>query len=87
MLYHPLELSENQIRLLILRDTGGDLIGELVHVSLDKPPAYSALSYTWGSNIKDRYIQCSFGNEQGIIASTAGLETALKVLHLEHKIN
>jgi hypothetical protein len=46
--YRPLDVSQREIRLLILESGSAELQGRLVHASLEKKPTFEALSYTWG---------------------------------------
>jgi hypothetical protein len=57
--YTPLE--DNQIRLLVLSPGSGndDLVCALTVEDLAKLPAYSALSYVWGSEDRPHRIRCS----------------------------
>ncbi|KAI0483702.1 heterokaryon incompatibility protein-domain-containing protein [Xylaria cf. heliscus] len=50
--YSPLDLSEGEIRLLILEpgDEDQPIAGTLTHTHLKEPRPYQALSYTWGSS-------------------------------------
>ena len=54
--YQPLEDPKTHIRLLKLHEDEGKLSGELLHVQIDHAPPYEALSYTWGTNIQDRFF-------------------------------
>ncbi|RFU33002.1 hypothetical protein B7463_g3338, partial [Scytalidium lignicola] len=62
--YSPLDSSKNQIRLLrFVRSQHGSsfpqkafLSLELYHCSFDSTPKYHALSYVWGSSVKNRPI-------------------------------
>ena len=50
--YNPIE-SPRHTRLLKLKASPAwpdDLIGEILHISLDNPPEYEALSYVWASS-------------------------------------
>lgn len=54
--YHPL-LGESDIRILhIYGSSHGVLFFQLFTVSLHDIPHFEAVSYTWGSNIRDRTI-------------------------------
>jgi hypothetical protein len=52
--WKPLDRPDKMIRLLKLNGGSGELYGSLVSFSLDARdrPAYTALSYTWGSGLK-----------------------------------
>ena len=51
-IYHPLDRSRNEtrlVRLLAAETPTSTIVCELVHVSLEAEPPYEALSYTWDS--------------------------------------
>jgi hypothetical protein len=56
--YEYTPLKENEIRLLeiIPGDLADPLELRLHHVSLDDLPTYGALSYTWGTDMDDRFV-------------------------------
>ncbi|OJJ70249.1 hypothetical protein ASPBRDRAFT_652851 [Aspergillus brasiliensis CBS 101740] len=72
--FHALE-SLKHIRLLRLCGEENDLTlrGDIVHVSLDENPSFTALSYTWGSALKP----FSMRTPEGDIPITASLYYAL----------
>lgn len=78
--YTPLNPTNNEIRLLILRPDlpGSELNCRLSIVSLSTNPTYEAISYAWGSSGSTRQIQIK--GHPHIIG--ANLETALQ--HLRH---
>lgn len=49
--FSPLDPSRRQIRLLHVEPNPSDLRAVLETVSLDDDPRYTALSYTWGTNM------------------------------------
>lgn len=49
--FSPLDPARRQIRLLRLEPTPSDLSAVLETVSLDNDPEYTALSYTWGTEV------------------------------------
>jgi hypothetical protein len=55
--YEPLR-KENEIRLVKLdrRLPGMEISCHLEHIPLDQAPSYEAVSYTWGSSIKDHLV-------------------------------
>ncbi|PMD21171.1 HET-domain-containing protein, partial [Hyaloscypha hepaticicola] len=56
LLYEPLLTSSRQLRLLILNPCTNPkeaIRCTLVKISLDSPPKYEALSYTWGEPVDD----------------------------------
>ena len=68
--YHP--LADNEIRVLQFLPSER-LACRLIHVNLDNPPSYSALSYTWGEPLFSRVI---IVNDQ-ILPITENLYNAL----------
>ena len=63
--YSELDVAKNQIRLLrILPSTSANstLVIEVITASLDEKPDYIALSYVWGSNIRDFDVLCVGGS-------------------------
>ncbi|KAK7702275.1 hypothetical protein SLS64_009853 [Diaporthe eres] len=84
------DLPKDAFRLLSIVNRQGPVIQcTLSTFSLDRPPAYNALSYTWGSAIPgdgltpnlDRTLMCN-GREVPI---TASLEHALRSVPLAHE--
>ena len=74
--YQYQQLKEREIRLLILSagEYNSDLIGMIRHVSIDNPPEYEALSYTWGDSGGTRYsVFC----DKGRLQVTSNLNLAL----------
>lgn len=58
--------------------SGGDEVScSLQHVSLDRPPKFEALSYTWGDACQRRAIKCGEGI---LIRITSNLHGALREL-------
>jgi Heterokaryon incompatibility protein (HET) len=76
--YSPLQQSSSIRVLLVNGSTQKDapLICSLREVSLDKPPAYRALSYAWSGQPLDRPIQCD--GKRLLVSATC--ESALKRL-------
>lgn len=76
--YHPLDSSSSEIRLLELAPGSWyeDIECQLGHALLSEEPVYEALSYTWGDASNRKAITLS-GNTVEI---TANLETALRHL-------
>lgn len=73
--WRPLE-NKRYIRLLLLSKGQGDmdLHGKLEHVSLDDNPKYFAISYAWGSRLK----QFTLKTDEGEIPLTMSLYLALR---------
>ncbi|KAH8777798.1 heterokaryon incompatibility protein-domain-containing protein [Diaporthe sp. PMI_573] len=85
--YEP--LPKDTFRLLTIVDRSGPVIEcTLSTLSLDNPPAYSALSYTWGSAVpgdgltpdRDHTVVC----DGGVVPITASLGHALRSVPLSH---
>jgi hypothetical protein len=76
--YIPLDLSTNEIRLLVLSPgkRTDKIILKLVHVILDGNLSYEALSYTWGDANKVRLVLL----DGCLTTITANLEVALRSL-------
>ena len=74
--YEPLD--EGRIRVLVLHPGSGEdeIRCRLVHVSVESPPGYDALSYVWGDATQRRKLICS----DGFIEVTLNLYTALRYL-------
>ncbi len=76
---YPPIIHDDHIRLLDL-DAGfgkSKLSGRLRTVSLSRTPTYEALSYTWGTPVFSKSIQCS---ENSHVAITSNLGAALRQL-------
>jgi hypothetical protein len=72
------ELEWNEIRLVkILPARMAAIRCEIIHVSLDKPPSYIAISYAWGDAADTRKIQLH-GNTISITSSLHGALDALR---------
>jgi hypothetical protein len=81
---HPLNPTQNQIRLLCLlphHDKQTPIIGKLSVVSLLDKPVYDALSYVWGSPLSWGGLELDGGH----IFIGQNLETALRYLRLSDK--
>ena len=81
--YRPLDRSRREIRVLHLQPRQADgmpkstsLECEIIHVSLDERPSFSALSYTWGNSEVVRRVR--IGNSW--LNITANLHLALSAL-------
>src|SRR5277367_3747830 len=77
--YLPLDVSRNEIRLVILKPSRSfktEVSCTLVHRSLDSEAPFEALSYTWGDASSKRLI---FLNERMFLV-TKNLNTALRQL-------
>lgn len=77
--YRYTPLKDNEIRIIYL-DTGEEtapLSLTLVHVSLENPPEYEALSYCWGSSEQDKQVECRDQSSDGILRITNSLERAI----------
>ncbi|KAF4471491.1 HET-domain-containing [Fusarium albosuccineum] len=77
--YHPLRHDEIRVLKLLPGEAFVDLQCDLLHVPLDRPESYEALSYTWG-NVEESQLMTSGETRFGI---TANLYQAL--VHLRHK--
>lgn len=81
--YFPLSFASNQIRLLSLepaKERSAPLVCSLSKISLNSPPPFEALLYTWGA----------FGDDAVILHSipfkvTANLDSALR--DIRHEIS
>ena len=73
--YEYRTLGDAEIRLLKPKSRS-ELVFELVHVSLDKNPRYSALSYTWGAAL----FPCHISIANHILPITENLRDALQAL-------
>lgn len=81
--YLPLDVSRNEIRLVILKPSrpfNTKPICSIVHLSLDSETPFEALSYTWGDASSRRVI---FINRRKLKV-TGNLETALRHLRYTH---
>jgi Heterokaryon incompatibility protein (HET) len=76
-------LGHNQIRLLQVSDKDGISIYGLHHVSLENPPEFSALSYTWDGQLRDRNLIC---DDSSILKVTQNVEIALSYLNAHAKL-
>ncbi|KAH7304783.1 heterokaryon incompatibility protein-domain-containing protein [Stachybotrys elegans] len=78
--YHPLDISQSDIRLLTLHPGPRDapVSCSLTHVSLTLNPEYEALSYTWG----DKKNIGSISMDGCTFEVRSNLETALRYLRL-----
>lgn len=75
--HKPLDTSRQEIRLLRLLPADSELICcEIIHVSLNDPPEYDALSYVWGNPARTETIMVD-GQMLGV---TVNLLEALKIL-------
>ena len=75
--YHHEPLPDHQsFRLIDLAQGQGDaeIALTIANYSISSPPAYEALSYTWGENVTIEYIRCN-GHD---LAVTSSLIVALK---------
>lgn len=82
--YSPLSRRTRQTRLVTLlprSQTGVELRCTLEHISLDKPPNYAALSYTWGNSEAIKPI--TVNEKQYFI--TKNLDSALRSLQHENE--
>lgn len=81
--YQYICLAERQIRLLSLYpgEEGDRLIGRVVHVSIDHPGPYWALSYCWGNPKKDETLYLDNGTMIGITASLCNALKDYRHLH------
>lgn len=71
--YQPLPLSDEYIRQLILEPGQGDdpLSGRLMTTKLLDSPEFEAISYVWGTSIRDRWMVVE-GRQLPITASMEG---------------
>jgi hypothetical protein len=82
--YSPLRHKNDEIRLLKLSsNTGGQLEGSLVNVSLSNLPGFIALSYTWGDRANPERMIVN----GGWVTIRKNLAAALRNPILREKIN
>lgn len=81
--FNPLDPSRRQIRLLHVQPDPSDLRAVLETVSLDDDPNYTALSYTWGTELSDGPGIALSRSQQGQDASRLPITRNLQVV-LEH---
>lgn len=82
--FNPLDPSRRQIRLLHVQPDPSDLSAVLETVSLDDDPSYTALSYTWGTELSSGPgIALSVGPRQGQEAPRLPITRNLQAV-LEH---
>ena len=77
--YEYSTLHENQIRLLHLYPGlyDDELLSSLEDTTLEQRPRYEALSYTWGTSIKNCHISCRTDTGLKRITITSNLQVAL----------
>ena len=74
--YRPL-VGQSDVRLLRISSSGSDvLVFQLLNISLDASPDFEAVSYTWGSKIRNRTIQDQ--ETQTLLYVTENCEAALR---------
>lgn len=87
--YTPLIDPASDIRLVRLLPKKGQYVTcKIIHVPLANAPAYEAVSYTWGTKIQDRELQCLDEYNEGEIRSlaiTANLMAALQRFQLDEE--
>jgi hypothetical protein len=77
--YSPLNISRNEIRVVILEPSQSfkaKVVCRLIHRSLDSDAAFEALSYTWGDGSAKRPI--SLNRDEFLV--TKNLDTTLRYL-------